>query len=69
MRKFSLDVVPWTEANFKERVLCSMFDMYLHFASHDEAMTVLLSTLANHMDQDEINIVIEQIEHMRETKP
>jgi hypothetical protein len=61
-----IDLVGWEGANWKERVLCNIFTTYLNFVSHDEAITVLLSLLADAIENDdEIDTMIEQITTMR----
>jgi hypothetical protein len=58
--------IDWEQANFKERVLCNIFTIYLNFVSHDEAITVLLSLLVDAIENDdEIDTMIEQIATMR----
>jgi hypothetical protein len=65
MRRYTLVETDWSEASFKERWLCTMFNMILGTASHDETMTVLLSLLASITYEDEIDIIIDQFNQMK----
>jgi hypothetical protein len=65
-----IDIVNWGGANFKERMLCSIFSTYLKFVTHDEAMTILLSLLSNSIErEDEIDLIIEEIANMKRKPP
>jgi hypothetical protein len=60
-----IDLIDWSDADFKERLLCNIFSTYLKFVSHDEAITVLLTLLVNTIEQDEIDTIIEEITDMK----